>query len=319
MPTDAPVIVCGEALVDLLPLPDDDTGANWRAMAGGSPFNTAVALSRLQTPTQFLGRIGSDGFGRLIRFRIARTTMDDNLIVRTADPTTLAVVNLDRANNATYQFYWDGSSNAGWRSADLPVLDGPRPAAHIGSLAAVMGPSDVVLLEWFRAVAETTPVTYDLNIRPAVLPDMDEYRRRVLRFVELATVVKASEDDLHHLYPGESLAAVAAGWFQVAPRLDTVILTLGGDGSRLIRRDGSGFRLPTLRVDVIDTVGAGDTFMAGYLHSRFVLEDDEPDSLRRATVAGALVCTRRGAEPPTGLEVDGVLAARGSQLVPFGD
>jgi fructokinase len=269
--------------------------------------------------TQFLGRVGSDGFGRLIRLRIARTTLDDSLIVRTTDPTTLAAVNIDRAGNATYHFYWDGSTNAGWRSDELPVLDVARPVLHVGSLAAVLGPSDTVLLDWFRSAAATTPVSYDLNVRPAVLPDPAEYRRRVMRFVEIATLVKASEDDARHLYPHQSLADVAADWFSRAPRLDTVIFTAGGDGSRLIRRDGSGFAMPTLRVDIVDTVGAGDTFMAGFLQSRFILAEDEPASLRRATVAGALVCTRRGAEPPTALEVDAVLAARGHQLVPMGN
>ena len=314
--TSSSVIVCGEALVDLMP--EDDTGTNWRAMAGGSPFNTAVALARLQVPTQFLGRVGSDGFGRLIRMRIARTTMDDGLVVRTTDPTTVAAVNIDHLGNASYHFYWDGSTNAGWRSDELPVLDDVRPAVHVGSLAAVLGPSDTILLDWFRSAAASTPVTYDLNVRPAVLADVDEYRRRVLRFVEIATVVKASEDDTLHLYPHQSLADVAVDWFGRAPRLDTVIFTGGGDGSRLIRRDGSGFTMPTLRVDVVDTVGAGDTFMAGYLQSRFVLAEDDAASLRRATVAGALVCTRRGAEPPTGLEVDAVLHARGHQLVTIG-
>jgi fructokinase len=316
-PTDSSVIVCGEALVDLMP--DDDTGGRWRAMAGGSPFNTAVALARLQVPTQFLGRVGTDGFGRLIRLRMARTTLDDSLIVRTTDPTTLAAVNIDRAGNATYHFYWDGSTNAGWRSEELPVLDAARPVLHVGSLAAVMGPSDTVLLDWFRTAPTGTPITYDLNVRPAVLPDLTEYRRRVLRFVELATLVKASEDDVRHLYSHLSLAEVAADWFSQAPRLETVLFTAGGDGSRLIRRDGSGFTMPTLRVDIVDTVGAGDTFMAGYLQSRFLLGEDEPASLRRATVAGALVCTRRGAEPPTALEVNAVLAARGHQLVPMGN
>jgi fructokinase len=314
--TDSSVIVCGEALVDLMP--EDDTGTYWRAMAGGSPFNTAVALARLQVPTQFLGRVGTDGFGRLIRMRIARTTLDDSLIVRTTDPTSVAAVNIDHSGNATYHFYWDGSTNAGWRSDELPVLDDARPVLHIGSLAAVLGPSDTVLLDWFSSAAASTPITYDLNVRPVVLADVDEYRRRVLRFVEIATVVKASEDDALHLHPHESLADVAAEWFSRASRLDTVIFTRGGDGSRLIRRDGSGFSMPTLRVDIVDTVGAGDTFMAGFLQSRFILAEDEPASLRRATVAGALVCTRRGAEPPTGLEVDAVLDARGHQLVTIG-
>ena len=199
------------------------------------------------------------------------------------------------------------------------MLDRARPVVHVGSLAAVMGPSDTVLLDWFRSAAATTPVTYDLNVRPAVLPDVAEYRRRVLRFVEIATLVKASEDDARHLYPHQSLAEVAADWFSVAPRLDTVLFTAGGDGSRLIRRDGSGFTMPTLRVDIVDTVGAGDTFMAGFLQSRFILAEDEATSLRRATVAGALVCTRRGAEPPTALEVNAVLDARGHQLVAIGD
>lgn len=310
-------VICGEALIDLVPDRDDD--AAWTAMPGGSPFNTSVALAKLRMPTQFLGRVSDDAFGTQMRLHLARSGVDDRLLVRSPDPSTLAVVSLDHRSNATYTFYWAQTTNAGWQLDELPEChtDEPPAVLHIGSLAAVMPPAHDVLYEWFARYADRVPVSYDLNVRPTLLPDAAEYGRRVDRWLHLASVAKASEEDVGFLHPGERLETVAAGWLRQHPRLHTVVFTRGGEGVLAFERGGAGaWVAPTLAVEVVDTVGAGDTFTAGFLQARYELGLDLPDALVRALVAGALVCTRRGALPPVRLEVDAVVEARGAQLVP---
>jgi fructokinase len=312
----APIWVCGEALVDLVPA--DDDGRSWQALPGGSPFNTAVALARLRIPTQFIGRFSDDAFGTSMRLHLARSGAGQALAVRTPDPSTMAVVSLDAEQKAAYTFYWDATTNAGWQPSELPELpDERRPCVlHIGSLAAVLPPSSDVLYDWFATMSTSVPITYDLNVRPSLLPDADVYRHAVQRWLGLATVAKASDDDLEFLYPGAPPVEVVQSWLRDFPQLTTAVVTLGSEGALALERGSDEpVHVRTLRVDVTDTVGAGDTFTAGFLHGRYGLGLGLTDSVIRATVAGALVCTRRGAAPPTGLEVDGVVAARGASLV----
>lgn len=312
----APIWVCGEALVDLVP--GDEGSRSWHALPGGSPFNTAVALARLRIPTQFIGRFSEDAFGTSMRLHLARSGAGQAFAVRTPDPSTMAVVSLDAEQKAAYTFYWDGTTNAGWQSSELPALpDERRPhVLHIGSLAAVLPPSSDVLYEWFSTMSASVPVTYDLNVRPSLLPDVEVYRYAVTRWLELATVAKASDDDLAFLYPGSSPVTVMQRWLRDFPNLATAVVTLGSEGALALERGADEpVHVRTLKVNVTDTVGAGDTFTAGFLHGRYSLGLGLTDSVIRATVAAALVCTRRGAAPPTGLEVDAVVAARGASLV----
>jgi fructokinase len=312
----APIWVCGEALVDLVP--GDDDGRTWRALPGGSPFNTAVALARLRIPTQFIGRFSDDAFGTSMRLHLARSGAGQALAVRTAAPSTMAVVSLDAEQKASYTFYWDATTNAGWQRSELPPLpDVRRPSVlHIGSLAAVLAPSSDVLYDWFVEMSAHLPITYDLNVRPALLPDADAYGQAVQRWLALATVAKASDDDLEFLYPGTPPVTVLQGWLRDFPNLTTAVVTLGSAGALALERGASEpVHVRTLKVAVTDTVGAGDTFTAGFLHAQFALGLGLTDSVIRGSVAGALVCTRRGAAPPTGLEVDAVVAARGESLV----
>jgi fructokinase len=312
----APMWVCGEALVDLVP--GDDDGRSWRALPGGSPFNTAVALARLRIPTQFIGRFSDDAFGTSMRLHLARAGTGQALAVRTPEPSTMAVVSLDAEQKASYTFYWDATTNAGWKRSELPAFPDLRAPCvlHIGSLAAVLPPSSDVLYEWFVEMSARVPISYDLNIRPSLLPDAGAYLNAVQRWLALATVAKASDDDLEFIYPGTPPVKVLESWLRDFPNLTTAVVTLGSEGALALERGAAEpVHVSTLKVAVTDTVGAGDTFTAGFLHARFGLGLELVDCLIRATVAGALVCTRRGAAPPTGLEVDAVVAARGASLV----
>ena len=307
-----PVLVCGEALVDLVP--EDATATAWRALPGGSPFNTAVALARLGMPTEYVGRLSDDAFGAAMRRHLSEAGVGDRFTVATHDPSTMAVVSFDERGDASYTFYWAGTTNAGWTRSQLPDLrDAPRPSVlHIGSLAAVLPPTSV-LFEWFGTHAGSVPISVDLNVRPAVLPEPSAYVEAISPWLSVASVAKASDEDLDFLYPGRPPVEVAAGWLAGNPRLELVVVTLGSDGVLALPRGSTEpVRTPSFPIEVVDTVGAGDTFMAGFLHGCYGLALDTIAAMRRGAAGAAIVCTRDGADPPTTAEVDELLAESGS-------
>jgi fructokinase len=180
----------------------------------------------------------------------------------------------------------------------------------------VLTPAADVLYDWFGAQSGLVPISYDLNVRPALLADPVEYREAVTRWLRIATVAKASDDDLEFLYPGTDPEVVVRDWLEQFPQLTFGVVTMGSHGALAVERDRpETIRVPTLKVEVVDTVGAGDTFTAGLLHGLYALGLDLRGSLVRAIVAGALVCTRRGAQPPTWLEVDAVVEARAGSIL----
>jgi fructokinase len=312
---DPAVVVCGEALIDLVPA----GFGQWRAVCGGGPANIAVALARLGTRVAFAGRLATDGFGRQIREHLRAAGVDLRYAVAAAEPTTLAVLAVDAAGRADYRFYVDGTADWPWTPAQLPgrLPDSVRWLC-VGTLASVLPPGAEVIRHW--AGRHRVPVVFDVNVRPAVLPDPAAYRERVYRWLPVATVVKASEDDLAWLYPDRDPLEAARDWLQRAgPAL--VLLTRGGAGAVALPRDGAAVTVPAPPVSIVDTVGAGDTFVAGFVH-RYPsaphlnpgggwapAADDLAAALRFAVAAAALTCTRPGASPPTAAEVDQLLAA----------
>ncbi|WP_353388107.1 carbohydrate kinase family protein [Thermobispora bispora] len=298
------ILVCGEALIDLVPAGADGL---WRAVPGGGPANTAVAIARLGTPVQLLCRISRDGFGRRIRAHLAECGVGLELAVEAAEPTTLAVVDLDDRGSAAFGFYVNGTADWRWSAAELPssLPPGTR-AVHIGSLAAVVPPGADVLRDWAAGLARRDPeltVVYDVNVRPALLPDREEYRARVEPWLRIARVVKASDEDLAWLHPGREPADVAREWLG-AHGLELVLLTLGARGAAAFAAGGTVARADGVPVRVADTVGAGDTFTGAFLHATLSRGMDLAAALRYAVTAAALTCTREGAVPPSRAEVD---------------
>jgi fructokinase len=310
------IAVCGEALIDLV----DEGGWTFRAHPGGSPANVAVGLARLAIPTALLGRVAGDGFGRLLRQHLTDNGVDTRFLVHAAEPSTLAVVTLDPAGVATYQFYVDGTADWQWTREQLPpAMPVDVVAVHAGSLALSVEPAATVLTELLRAERDRGQVTisFDPNLRPSFEPDRDAARRRVERQVALSDVVKVSSEDLGWLQPGESPAQVAHRWAaELGPAL--VIVTLGGGGALAVGADGGEVQRSTPTVEVADTVGAGDAFTAGLLAAladrkllgganRAALAalsaDTLADVVDEAALVAAITCSRPGADPPTRDEV----------------
>lgn len=302
------ILVCGEALIDLVPGAAGDTRvSDWRALSAGGPMNTAVGLARLGAPVEFLGRLGDDAFGEQIRAHLEVNAVGTRLVVDAAQPTSLAVVSLDAAGNASYTFHFEGTANFGWEAADLPAT-GAGDWVHIASLVTVVGPGNVALLDWVRA--GSGPLSLDVNVRPTVIPDMAAYWAVVepwLRAVGArGGLVKGSDEDFEHLaaHSGlptdpEALVAALRDRYGVA----WAVLTRGAEGAVAAGPDGV-VAVGSPPVALVDTIGAGDTFMAGLLDGLVVRGLSLGAALGRGARAAALVCEREGADPPTAAEVD---------------
>lgn len=303
-------VVCGEALIDMIQQGAVSPQAStWAALSGGSPLNTAVALGRLAEPVQFLGRLGGDAFGAQNEGHLAANGVGLDLAVRAPEPTSLAIVSLDDEGKANYTFHFSGTSNYCWQAAEFPELV-DTDWLHFASIGVILGES----AELIRDFVASSParVSYDINVRPTVLPDMAAYRDVVSRHLRVVGqkggILKASDEDLELLTEGGDPIEVAKRWLTEFG-LSLAVLTLGPDGAVAIRPDGSQVRVGGHQIELVDTVGAGDTFMAGFLAKYANDESDIEAALKHGMGAAALVCTKQGANPPTAHELAAFLQA----------
>lgn len=296
--------VIGEAVVDLVDSGDHRTFA---AHLSGGPLNVAVGLARLGRSTELMARFSTDTFGRRLRTRVERDGVGLSAAVDAPQPSTLAVLNLDEQAKASYDFYWDGAADWQWTPAELAVPAATR-ILHTGSLAAWLPPGDAHVVDAMRA--SPALVSYDPNVRPTLLGTPQRAQPLIERAVAVAQLVKASDDDLAWLYPRDSLDTVAARWLGLGAI--AVVITRGEHGAIAFRSGASPLERPGRRVDVVDTIGAGDAFTSGLLsalagagvHDAATLAAaDLTAALDEAILVAALTCERAGADPPTAAEV----------------
>lgn len=295
------VTVLGEALIDLVP--GDRTGT-YEARPGGSPYNVAIGLARLGVRTALMARIPDSSFGRHLRQHAAAEGVDLTASPLAAEPTTLAVVSLDADAQATYDLYVDGTSDWQWTEAETALLPPDTAVLHVGSIASWTAPGSEVIHELLASVRERVLVSYDPNVRPALLGSPARGRDLIERTVGVAHVVKASREDVAWLYPGDALDAVATRWLGLGASL--VLVTDGADGAHAFQLGIPGRHRPGRTVDVIDTVGAGDSFTSALLAGLvgLPLEPEALDALvDRAILASSISCTRAGADPPTAADL----------------
>ncbi|MGN9842122.1 carbohydrate kinase family protein [Nonomuraea sp. H19] len=279
-------------------------GLALRVLPGGGPANTAVALSRLGTPTRFLGRISGDVFGELFREHLTSSGVDLSASIEARQPSTLAVAALDATGQAAYTFYADGTADWQWAPDELDLSRlGPASCLHTGSLALVREPGRAAIEEFVRAAAAHVTISIDPNVRPT-LAAKDDYQ--VARWCAGADILKLSADDLEFLLPGVPMEQACDTWHAAGARL--IVITRGGDGA-LVSLDGERATVRAPKVDVVDTVGAGDSFTAGLLHSLDAkgLLGGRLDGLDLGAAAeaaefaarvAALTCSVAGANPP---------------------
>ncbi|HET6295396.1 MAG TPA: carbohydrate kinase [Kribbella sp.] len=304
----APVLVIGEALVDIVGNGSGKNGKNATlATPGGSPANVAVGLARLGVPTQLVTRIGTDPYGDQLGAHLFGNGVQ--LAPGSVDPnfrTSTATATLDSHGVASYQF------DITWEPPKLTLSRG-CPAVHTGSIATLLEPGADAIRDFLGAlVDQPVTVTLDPNARPTITPDPVTTWSAVRALAAAADLVKLSDEDCEFLRPGLSPDEIAAELLSV-DRTRCVVITLGGEGALGVSRTAR-VEVSAPEIDVVDTVGAGDSFMSALiagLHSRGLLgavrlEGLDEKNLREvvdyAVRAAAITCTRHGADPPTAAE-----------------
>ena len=296
------IVVAGESLIDLLVREDGSVNAT----PGGGPYNVARALGRLGRPVAFLGRISTDRFGRILRERLVADRVDLTIAPTTDDPTLLAVAELDTGGSAGYRFHTTGTAAVGLGPGDLPAgLPATTSVLHVGTLGLVLEPMAATIEGLIAHAGSDVLVMADPNCRPSAISDEPAYRARLDRVLARVDVVKVSTDDLAWLDPG--LDAVGAARALVSAGPPIVLVTDGGRPVRIVTA-GAVTAVDVPRVAVVDSVGAGDAFGAGFLaawtaagHGRAELLDQA--AIKGATLfaveVGARTAARAGADPPT--------------------
>jgi fructokinase len=306
------IVAAGEALIDLI-----EEGGALRPHPGGGPFNSAVALGSLGVPVGFFGRLSDDPFGQLLAAFLEESGVDGRYVLRGPAPTPLAVVHETADGDHEFAFYLAGTAYADLTPADLPEFGDEVDVVSAGTLALATEPPANTIESLLEREAERRLIVIDPNVRPAVFGDRDAYRRRFERVAGCAHVVKLSDADAMWLYPGEDLETVVDTVLGLGARL--AVMTLGADGA-LAKTAVSRTEVASPKVDVVDTVGAGDAFGAGLLRWLWASDrldasavgqiDGEAlaDGLAFAAAMGALQCSRAGATPSTLAEVEAFLS-----------
>ncbi|WP_416974804.1 carbohydrate kinase family protein [Streptomyces sp. 4F14] len=315
------ITVLGECVADAFAEPASASNElALRVLPGGGPANTAVSLARLGTPARFLARLSGDVFGRLFRAHLEASGVDLSYAVAAAEPSTLAVAELDDQGQAAFSFHAQNTADWQWTAEELARVDLSGAACvHTGSLALVRQPGAAAVEDFLAAAAPRATVSIDPNVRP-LLVDPAVYRARLARWCDLADVLRLSEDDLELLLPGTSPERACGIWHAAGARL--VVITRGAGGA-LASLDGEQVQVPAVATRVVDTVGAGDSFTAGLLHhlgARGLLGgrltelrlDDVEEACRFGARVAALTCSVAGPNPPWQHQLGPFAAADGA-------
>jgi fructokinase len=313
------ILVCGEALIDMMPKND-----GFYPAPGGSPYNTAIAAARLNTEVSYLGRISKDFFGEMLFKRLEQNRVGTGLIVRSDENSTLAFVKFERDREPEYIFYTEGTADHSFSKDNIPahVPEETRCIAF-GSIALTMEPvASAVESLVFREGGNRSRIviSFDPNIRPFMIRDRASYIQRYKQWIAASTIVKISNADINFLYPETELEKALEKIIAASPRL--VLVTLGRDGATALLRDDRGgitrVSAPVVDLPVADTIGAGDTFHGAFLAwlemkgkmspaaIAALTESELYEALYFANKAASIVCSRRGAEPPTFKDIEGL-------------
>lgn len=311
------ILVIGEALIDLI---GRAGSSEYRSVVGGANANVALALARRGEPQAFLGRISTDGFGQQIRERLASNGVNLDHSIVASEQTSLAVATINESGSASYSFYLNGTADWAWTPEEFPsdktIAELGANCIQYGCLTMAVEPGNLVVESWLSSLSGLTK-SHDLNIRPSIGYTRERELERVTRINEFSDIIKASDADLEWLYgleEGSDIDAIAHSWSE-GGRL--VVITRGGEGASLYRA-GKRIDVSAPKIKLVDTVGAGDTFMAnflGELSAKAALGSEPTERLKRlsdeqlisaasfAAVAAGMVCERAGCEPPTKAEV----------------
>jgi fructokinase len=306
-------IVCGEALFDFFLTSASGADVSLEGRAGGSPFNVAVGLARLRQPVAMLGGISNDALGG----HLVRILLDEGVgidaVVRCDAPTTIVLVDASRKNRPRYTFYGEGAADCSLQTINVPRVDDTVRCIHVGSYTTVVEPIAGAIQSLLEREHEARLIVYDANLRLGVEPSLDRWRRAFERISRLAHIIKVSDEERCVLFPGESATSFAERMLLSGAEL--VVVTSGGDGAAAWTTNASA-HVDALQVDVVDTVGAGDSFHAGMLCRLAEIGKVDAETIPKldkgqlcellnfATRAAAITCQRHGADLPRRSEVN---------------
>jgi fructokinase len=305
-------VVAGEALMDVFTGATTPTGIALDARIGGSPLNVAFGLARMGQPVAFLGGLSSGELGERLADALRAEGVSLDAVHRSGAPTTISLIGVDAKGVPEYSFYGTGAADRTLPLAALERMPATARALHVGSYTMVVGDTARTQRALIERVAGKMLVSYDPNLRLNVEPDIEVWRETLAWMLPRVDVLKLSDEDLGLLYPGIDPATFAADC--LAKGAGLVALTRGGEGAIAWHASGSVETAP-VKVDVIDTVGAGDTFQAALLTRLDELGALTPagvrgmagkllaDAMRFATDAAAITCSRRGADLPRRAEL----------------
>jgi len=302
------ILCCGEALIDMVAAPSLDGPDGFVPHSGGAVFNTAIALGRLGARAGMLTGLSHDMFGDQLADALKASDVDTTHIIRSDRPSTLAFVKLEDGQ-ASYSFFDENSAGRMIRAEDMPALTSDITALFFGGISLASDPSASAYAALLDRQGGPRAVMIDPNIRPLFITDAEGYRRRMAAMIRQADIVKVSDEDLNWLNPAPLTQAE-----KISAMLDTgpsvVIVTQGAEGAIATLADGTSIAVPAAKTNVVDTIGAGDTFNAGFLAKLSELDLLTPealgtldlDALRDAMTYGARVAaitvSRAGANPP---------------------
>jgi fructokinase len=305
------ILCCGEALIDMLPR-QSTLGENaYAPYAGGAIFNTAIALGRLGIPTGFFTGLSDDMLGDVLRETLAAANVDFSFCAISGRPTTVAFVKLVNGS-ATYAFYDEGTAGRMITTDDLPALGDDVEALHFGAISLIPDPCGGTYEALLAREHEARVISLDPNIRPGFIKNKQSHHDRIMRMAAQSDIIKFSDEDLEWFGMSGDHDALAAQWLNIGPKL--VVITKGADGAVGYTRNMK-VDVPSERVTVVDTIGAGDTFDAGVLASlkrdglltKYQVANLDQKAVRNALAMAAKVAavtvSRAGANPPWAHEV----------------
>ncbi len=300
------ILCCGDALIDFLPAQTATGAPAFQPVVGGSVHNVAIALGRMAVPAAYFSGLSSDFFGEQIVASLKASKVSLDYAPRFDRHTTLAFVRMENGH-ARYVFVDDASAGRLLTVADLPELGPEITCVHFGSIHLIRDPVAGAMEVLAARASRDRVITFDPNIRPTLITDRKDFLKRVRGFGQVADIIKLSDEDFAWLADGESFETVAHRWLSRGSHL--VILTEGEKGARALSSRRT-WTVPGVKAQVVDTVGAGDTFTAGVLASlhadgaltKPALANPAPDLIERALSFGAraaaITVSRAGADPP---------------------
>ena len=321
----ARIYVCGEALIDFVP---DETRGGERCFVprpGGSPMNAAKAAAKAAgqaagqagTTAEFLGALSTDFLGQMLRDDLVSAGAGVDLATVSERPASLAFVDLSQGS-PRYAFHFEGTADEDM-APSIPQAPEVGDIVHVGSISLV-GPAARRIVEFAVEEGGRRLLSLDPNVRDTVIGDRDEWQGRIDRLIAAASIVKLSDEDLDYMRPGQAPEAFAKDALARGPKL---VIVSGGEGGATAWTAAGHANVRAPRVEVADTVGAGDTLMGSTLawlaangvgdrDALGALDTDRLTAmLRFATAAAAINCTRSGCVPPSRAEIEAFLAERG--------